>query len=229
MTGLFIVFEGCDGSGKTAMVEKAVEYVKNKTLTVVHTKDPGGTPWGSGIRGLMFGGDLKLQDLTPGGVDLLFLTSHLQNWKTCVEPALARGDVVISDRWYHSEVAYMSQRDVPSGIQAVYRTEHGGTPDLTIFLFGDPRVLLGRAKARTTETHQDRKTWSDSNVLTMVQRQYFLEFLDEPGFSPICVDDKTIDQVWEEVKDTLDGALSAHRTRQRKAAIQGKMNKYALA
>ncbi len=228
MSGLFVVFEGPDGCGKTTMVEKAVNYLRSKNFTVVQTKDPGGTAWGTGIRELMFG-DLKLQDLTPGGVDLLFLTSHMQNWKTRVEPALIRGDFVVSDRWFESAIAYMSQREVSPGIRSVYRSEHGNEPDVLILLYGDPVKLTARARARTDQPNQAKKPWNDPEVLLKVQNEYFAECRHEEGFSPICVDDKSIDQVWEEVQDVLELAIARRRHKTRKEAVQENINKYALA
>lgn len=228
MSGLFIVFDGTDGSGKTTMVERAVAYLRNKGLIVVQTKDPGGSQVGAGIRRLMFK-EFKTQDMKPGVVDLLFLTSHLQNWLEVVQPALQAEATVISDRWYTSAFAYMSQREVPPPIRTVYDQMHGDPPDLQIILYGDPQKLTERARARTTESHQTKKAWNDPRVLLLVQDNYFTQCLNSPNFYPICVDNKSVDAVWEEVKDAIDLAFARRRLMAKVNAVQEMRNKYALA
>ncbi len=202
---MLVIFDGIDGSGKTTMVKKAVAHLR-KTLTqdkVVESKDPGGTPLGHAIRRIMYQ-EVPTTEMVPGVVDLLFLASHMQNWETVVKPALLDGKAVVSDRWWPSAMAYMTERYVPRSIVAAYRNCRGGPANLFIFLHGDVKVMVDRARARTSETHQSSKAWNDYDVLSRIQEQYVLQFSTSPGWRPVCIDGKNQDQVWSEVSRILD-------------------------
>ena len=204
---MFVVFEGIDGSGKGTQIKHASTHLK--TLAgednVVQTKDPGGTPLGGAIREILYD-KVPTTQLATGVVDLLFLASHLQNWLTVVEPALAAGKSVITDRWWYSQCAYMTQRIVPEPIAAAYRRSHGANADLLIFLWGDPEILIERARSREDETHQSKKSWNDVEKLRRIQDTYFHMFASLPEWCPICVDEKTPDQIAAEVAAALTGA-----------------------
>lgn len=201
-----IVFEGIDGTGKGGQIKRTVAYLRDRLGqdSTVETKDPGGTPLGAAIREVMYE-KVHTTQMAPGVVDLLFFASHLQNWKTVVQPALAAGKIVVTDRWWYSQEAYMTERYVPKPIQDAYILGHGGEAGLFIFLHGNVKVVVDRARARTEETHQATKAWNDYEVLDRIQETYKRLFSALPEWCPVCVDGKDMDQVWEEVQAHIDG------------------------
>lgn len=205
---MFIVVESQDGGGKGTMTPRIVEYLRNQFGhdTVVQTKEPGGTPLGDEVREILFK-RIGIKSMATGVVDCLFLASHLQNWRTVVEPALQAGKIVVSDRWFYSQFAYATQREVPHQLATAYRECHGAEADLLLFLHGSAKILLARANSRVAETHQDSKPWNDAIVQDKVRDAYIELFSHMASFYPICVDDKDIEEVWAEVKVAVDRAV----------------------
>lgn len=202
------MFEGIDGTGKGAQIALAEKYLLSKGLDVIRSKDPGGTPLGQAIRDIMYK-IVPTKDLSTGVVDLLFLASHLQNWQTVVMPALLGGKTVISDRWWYSQEAYGTERDVPASINRAYEQLQGQPADLMIFLHStDVKMVVDRARARETETHQSAKTWNDYDKLDRIQQAYCSMYSNCPEWWPISVCGKDIDQVWVEVQIAIDFTLS---------------------
>lgn len=205
---MFIVFEGIDGTGKGTQISRAVKYLRNLLGEdqVVETKDPGGTKLGTCLRRVMYE-EVPTTEMSTGVVDLIFLASHLQNWQTTVRPALSAGKTVVSDRWWYSQEAYMRQRVVQVPIASAYEKCHGDACNLLIFLHGDVKAMVDRARARETETHQSAKAWNDYDTLKEIQDEYVRLFFKQPEWYPICVDGKNPDQVWDSVRHALHFAM----------------------
>ena len=201
----FIVFEGIDGTGKGTMMNMAIAHLRAKfgADQVVVTKDPGGTKLGTCIRRVMYE-EVPTTEMAEGVVDLLFHASHRQNWLTIVKPALEAGKVVVSDRWWYSQAAYMTQRRVPKMIGDAYLGCHGDDAGLLIFLHGNPSASLDRARNRQTETHQSAKAWNDHDQMARIQQEYFDQFGDRPEFYPINIDGKAPPALWPEVREAID-------------------------
>ncbi len=150
MTGLFIAFEGGEGSGKTTQVDRLHRHL-NTTVQpgrrVFQTRQPGGTTIGQTIRGLL---------LQPGYVSdraeaLLYAADRAQHVDEFIRPALNAGNVVITDRYVDSSLAYQAAgRAMDSTwIRDLSRWATGGlVPDLTIVLDVHPQVGLARAARR---------------------------------------------------------------------------------
>ncbi|RUM57553.1 MAG: dTMP kinase [Persephonella sp.] len=103
--GKFIVFEGIDGSGKTTQAKKLYEYLKEKGLKTVLTKEPGGTDIGKEIRKILLNKDYNIP---PIAELLLYEADRNIHISTFVKPKLHNGYVVISDRYIYSTLAYQS-------------------------------------------------------------------------------------------------------------------------
>ena len=103
--GKFIVFEGIDGSGKTTQAKKLYEYLKEKGLKTVLTKEPGGTDIGKEIRKILLN---KAYNIPPIAELLLYEADRNIHISTFVKPKLHNGYVVISDRYIYSTLAYQS-------------------------------------------------------------------------------------------------------------------------
>ena len=95
--GLFITFEGMDGSGKTTQMRMLAERLRSEKHEVLETAEPGGTPVGLQIRRILL--DSANQDLRPTAELLLYFACRAQNVEQWILPALAEGKIVLSDRF----------------------------------------------------------------------------------------------------------------------------------
>ncbi|MEU1970897.1 dTMP kinase [Microbacterium sp. NPDC019599] len=145
--GLFVTFEGGDGVGKTTQAALLDEWLTGLGRTVVRTREPGGTEVGLLVR------DIVLHhrgDVAPRAEALLYAADRAHHVATVVRPALARGDVVIQDRYVDSSVAYQGdgRQLEPSEIRDLSMWATGGLlPDLTVLLDLDPAAARLRLDA----------------------------------------------------------------------------------
>jgi dTMP kinase len=145
--GLFVTFEGGDGAGKTTQASMLEEWVISRGRAVVRTREPGGTEVGVRIR------DIVLHHrghIAPRAEALLYAADRAHHVETVVQPAIARGDVVIQDRYLDSSVAYQGAGRVldADDIRALSLWATGGLlPDLTVLLDLDPTVARRRLDA----------------------------------------------------------------------------------
>jgi dTMP kinase len=147
--GLFITFEGPDGSGKSTQARLLAERLRGEGRLILETAEPGGTPIGREIREILL--DPANQELVPVAELLLMFAARAQNAEQWILPALAQGKIVISDRFTDSSIAYQgSGRGL--GWDAVLELDriacHGLVPDLTLCIDIDSETGLARALAR---------------------------------------------------------------------------------
>lgn len=142
-TGVFISFEGGDGVGKSTQLELLATWLRTHGREVVTTREPGGTALGLGLREAVLHGE----DVGPRTEALLYATDRAHHVDTVVRPALARGAVVLTDRYLDSSVAYQGDGRA-LGAEEVERLSLWATdgllPDLTVLLDLAPEVGLGR-------------------------------------------------------------------------------------
>ena len=147
-TGTFVVFEGGEGAGKSTQVTRLAEVLRTDHRDVVVTREPGATDVGARIRGLVLdSGDAP----SPRAEALLYAADRAHHVATVVRPALARGAVVISDRYVDSSLAYQGAgRTLPvQEISWLSSWATGGLkPDLVVLLDVDPTIGLRRVDAR---------------------------------------------------------------------------------
>jgi len=152
--GLFVVFEGGEGAGKSTQVARLAEALRSRHREVVVTREPGATPVGERIRRLVLDRVAGQEALAPRAEALLYAADRAQHVATVVRPALARGAVVISDRYVDSSLAYQGAgRTLPvDEISWLSSWATGGLkPDLVVLLDVEPRVGLRRVAARGGE------------------------------------------------------------------------------
>jgi dTMP kinase len=146
--GVFVVFEGGEGAGKSTQVQRLAAALQADGRDVVVTREPGATDVGARIRGLVLDrGDAP----SPRAEALLYAADRAHHVATVVRPALARGAVVISDRYVDSSLAYQGAgRTLPvQEISWLSSWATGGLkPDLVVLLDVDPGVGLGRVDSR---------------------------------------------------------------------------------
>lgn len=145
--GLFITLEGGDGSGKSTQAALLAEWLQAEGRTVVRTREPGGTEVGVEIRQIVLH---HRGEVSPRAEALLYAADRAQHVATLVRPALARGDVVIQDRYLDSSVAYQGAGRVLGGPEvrdlSLWAAE-GLLPDLTLLLDLDETAARGRLDA----------------------------------------------------------------------------------
>jgi dTMP kinase len=147
--GLFITFEGMDGSGKTTQMHRLAARLRGLGRTVIETAEPGGPPIAQKIRRILL--DSANQELSPTTELLLYFASRAQNVDEWILPAMGRGEIVLSDRFTDSSLAYQGcGRGL--GADAVVALDRiacrGLKPDLTILVDVDAEASLARARAR---------------------------------------------------------------------------------
>ena len=141
--GLFIALEGGDGAGKSTQGQLLRSWLEGLGHTVVMTREPGGTEFGRTVRELVLHGD----HVVPRAEALLFAADRAHHVETLIRPALARGEVVITDRYMDSSIAYQGAgRDL--GVDEVRELNVWATgglaPALTVLL--DLPTEIGRAR-----------------------------------------------------------------------------------
>jgi len=178
--GIFLVFEGGEGAGKTTQVRTLAEKLRDRGLEVVVTREPGATEVGERIRALLLEGTAGGQAPSPRAEALLYAADRAHHVATVIRPALARGAVVISDRYVDSSLAYQGAgRTLPvDELSWLSSWATGGLkPDLVILLDVDPSVGLARVASRG---HVDRL---ESESLAFHERVRYA-FLDLAAADP---------------------------------------------
>ena len=163
--GLFITFEGPDGSGKSTQLRILAARLRARGRTVVETAEPGGTPIGTQIRRVLL--DSKNLEMRPTTELLLTFAARAQNVDETILPALSRGEIVLSDRFTDSSLVYQgAARGL--GPEVVYEVDRiacrGLVPDLTIVVDIETELGLARARGRNQKT-QDVETRIDEQAV----------------------------------------------------------------
>ncbi|MER7796312.1 dTMP kinase [Microbacterium sp. NPDC096154] len=151
-SGLWVTFEGGDGSGKTTQARLLQEWIESTGRTVVRTREPGGTEVGRTLRELVLHHRAAdgTSDIGPRAEALLFAADRAHHVASLVRPALDRGEVVIQDRYLDSSVAYQGAGRVLDAREvrelSLWATD-GALPDVTVLLDLDPSAARARLEA----------------------------------------------------------------------------------
>ena len=148
MKGIFISFEGPDGSGKTTQISLLSSYLKDKGYSVVMTREPGGTEISEKIREIILDPENKEMDgMTEA---LLYAAARAQHVAQLINPSLDEGKVVLTDRFMDSSIAYQGYgRKLGDKIRIINEYAVAGIhPDLTFFLDLSAEEGIARAEHR---------------------------------------------------------------------------------
>lgn len=195
---MFITLEGPEGSGKTSHIPHLVEYLREQGHVVFPTREPGGTSISEQIRDVLH--DMKNAEMHPRTETLLYQSARAQIVEQVIKPRLADKEIVISDRYYDSTIAYQGyghQQDL-NEIRALVKYATGGlTPDLTILLDLDIEVGLKRKTQNEVE-------WNRMDAYTVEfhkrVRAGYLELVKQEPKRWVVVNS---DQKWEDVQEEL--------------------------
>ncbi len=198
-SGLFIAFEGVEGSGKGTQIKLAEEFLEDEGFDVLVTREPGGTDAGEQIRRVLL--DPSTGKLDARAEALLFAASRAQTVHAVIRPALADGKVVISDRYVDSSLAYqgwargLGEQDVLT--LNVWATQ-GLFPDLVILLHLEPEKGL----LRTTEA-PDRMEMEGEDFHAKVADGYLKIAEEHPERFVVIDADRQPGEVFDDVRQAL--------------------------
>ena len=177
-SGLFITFEGGDGSGKSTQSALLTEWLIAGGNTVVHSREPGGTDLGVELREIILH---RRGYIAPRAEALLYAADRAHNIATKVRPAIERGEIVIQDRYLDSSVAYQGAGRVLDGTEirdiSLWAAE-GLLPDLTVLL--DLSAENGRERIASTRDTYDRLEAEKSDFHERVRDSFLALAAAEP-------------------------------------------------
>ena len=156
--GMLITFEGNEGCGKSTQLRLLYDYLRKKGKKVFLTREPGGTPIGDRIRGVLL--DVRHQKMSPVCETLLYMASRAQLVAEVVKPRLDQGQMVLCDRWLDSTLAYQGYAGGvdPRWIQELGRAATQGVmPNLTIYLDLPVKDGLERVRKRNASDRMEKK------------------------------------------------------------------------
>lgn len=199
--GLFITLEGGDGVGKSTQAALLEGWLTEQGRTVVRTREPGGTAAGVEIREIVLH---HRGDIAPRAEALLYAADRAHHIATVVRPALARGEVVVQDRYIDSSVAYQGAGRVLDAEQirdlSLWAAE-GLLPDLTILLDLDEEAA--RARLDTSRTRYDRLEAERSDFHARVRSAYLRLADDEPDRFLVVDASRPVEEIAAEIRDRL--------------------------
>ena len=208
MAGKFISIEGGEGAGKSTVIDAIRALLAGRGLEVVATREPGGTPAGEAIRSILLD---PARSLLPETELLLMFAARAQLVREIILPALARGTVVLSDRFTDASFAYQGGgRGIDMGrIAELERWVAGIKPDLTLLL--DLGVDQGLARARGRAGEPDRIEREDSAFFERVRAVYLARAAVEPARWRIIDASRPVAEVVAQVEAAIGAWLDTTR------------------
>jgi dTMP kinase len=172
MAGAFITFEGIDGCGKSTQLRLLASELRVRGVTVVTTREPGGTPLGQRLRAALL--DVQEQ-VDPLAELLVFAADRAQHVRKHLRPSLAANQVVLSDRYADATVAYQGagRGFAPELIQEIVQlATEGLRPDLTLLFDLSVAESAVRTRRRVENKRTDRLDSEDAEFHTRVRNAY---------------------------------------------------------
>ncbi len=224
--GVFITFEGPDGSGKTTQIKRLTEWLRGRGVEPVLLRQPGGTPLGEKIRGILL--DSKSEEgfgqIAPLAELALMFGDRAQSIREIIQPALDAGKIVLCDRYTDSSEAYQGAgRGLGAErVLAVHRAICDDLqPDLTVLLLPDVEMALQRAQRRN-ERYKKQHGGADENRFEAEGEAFYRRV--HAGYAAIAarepkrvalvgpgVGDDSIEAIAAHIRDIVTKCLRAHR------------------
>lgn len=206
MSGLFITFEGGDGSGKSTQAGLLAEWLTQQGKTVVRTREPGGTDVGVEVRNLVLH---HRGDIDPRAEALLYAADRAHHIATLVRPALERGEVVIQDRYFDSSVAYQGAGRVLDAKEvrdlSIWAT-NGLLPDVTVLL--DLDESLARSRLDAEDKPFDRLENEKDEFHARVRAGFLALAGDEPDRFIVLDATRPIEELAAAIRIRVEAELS---------------------
>lgn len=213
--GIFITFEGLDGSGKTTQLERLAKALRAEGREVIVTREPGGTPIGERVRAVLL--DSRTKGLAPLAELALMFASRAQQLQQVIVPAVAAGKIVLCDRFTDSSEAYQGGgREL--GSKAVLQLHdvlcQGVDPDLTILLLSDTKhVQRARRREHRKRTHgrsdEGRFEQENTKFFERVLKAYMAIAKREPKRVLKIDASGTIPEIHEQILDAVHKRMNS--------------------
>ena len=204
MAGIFITFEGIDGSGKSTHLRLLANFLRDHGLDVILTREPGGTPVGNRLRAALL--DAREQ-VDPLAELLVFAADRAQHVRRVLRPAIAAGHVIISDRYADATVAYQgSGRGFSPELisEIVALATEGLKPDLTLLFDLSVSESNTRTQRRTSGKQAgDRLDSENAEFHTRVRDAYLRIAEAEPDRVRVIQTNRTVDETQEELRQIM--------------------------
>ncbi len=212
MNGIFLTLEGGEGCGKSTQLERVAEALRVKSgREVVTARSPGGTAVAEKIRAILKTREPG-EDLLPETELMLFGACHAQMCEHMIRPALARGAVVISDRFTDSTLVYQgcARRIAPETVARVNEFVCRGTrPDLVLVLDIPVELGLRRTTSRSGGTTENDRFDSESTAFHTAVRNGFLELARrEPGRFAVIDASPSPEEVTQSILEAIHARLA---------------------
>ena len=200
--GLFITFEGVEGAGKSTQIRQLAASLEKEGVSVLITREPGGTPISERIREVLL--ERKHYKMVSTTELLLYAAARSQHVAQCIAPALAKGQIVISDRFGDATVAYQGHgRGLD--LELIHHLNRVATdglvPDLTIVLDVPVKVGLGRARRRRRS--MDRLEMEDFEFHQRVREGYLTIAREEPHRVKVIHSERNFKLVRDEIRELV--------------------------
>ena len=204
--GLFITFEGLDGSGKSTQITRLADSLTARGLDVLATREPGGSAIGAQIRSILL--DSRTRGLAPEAELALMFADRSQHVEEVIEPALKAGKIVVCDRYTDSTEAYQGfGRKLGSEVVLhMHRTLCRDLwPDLTLLLESELNASVARARNRNqgAKSHEGRFEGEDAHFFRRVH-QGFDQIARREAERVIKIASGTIQKVEAEILKTVE-------------------------
>jgi len=196
--GKFITLEGMDGAGKSTHIPDIIKLLENKGVEVVSTREPGGTTLGEQLRTLLLN-----EPMHPETETLLMFAARREHIAKIIEPALARGAWVLSDRFTDATYAYQSGgRGVLANkvIELESWVQGGLQPDLTLLFDVPVEVSVARLASARTPDKFERES---AEFFTKIRNAYLDRANKNPNRFSIINSNQALDDVKAEVKSVI--------------------------
>jgi dTMP kinase len=202
---MFFSFDGIDGSGKSTQIQMFCDWLRQRGQSVVVCRDPGSTPLGDAIRDILLKRhDLKIDRMAEM---LLYMAARAQMVQQIIQPALAAGNSVVSDRYLLANVVYQGHAgglDVETVWNIGRIITHGIEPDLTFLLDLPPTAAHGRIQREL-----DRMEQQGDDFRQRLRAGFLAEAARKPDRIIVINADRSIDQVQTDIRTAAERVLAS--------------------
>ncbi len=202
--GLFIVFEGIDGTGKTSQITRQTSSLRRQGYTVLSTREPSDGPFGVRLRSLFY----QREQISKQEELQLFLDDRRDHLQKTILPALQQGAIVLCDRYFLSTVAYQGATGSFTIEELLAKNSFAPAPDLAVLLSAPVATCLQRI------THGRKEKPNDFEQQNFLQRAHeIFTTLDFPWLKRIDCD-HSLEEVEQEIKRYIQPLLAQKHTQE---------------
>lgn len=204
--GLFLTFEGIDCCGKSTQIKKTAHYFNQKGIPHIVTREPGGTPLAEKIREIIL--SPKNSDITNSCELLLYLASRAQHMEEKIIPTLESGAVVLCDRFQEATFAYQGfgRGFSLEVIKNLNDFATGGYSPTRTYIF-DISVECAFERLKEMDKTPDRLESNSKEFYRKIREGYLALASNNPTRIKLLRGDKSIDQIFEDIRNDLDSLL----------------------